>query len=511
MSRLVALSLVTFALFSLGCGRRGEESTLAPIALTDEVPGLEADVELDPLAEEGRFTEENPHFDQSLTSRRDRFDWFDSQAFLEQAEPYLFSPALFPMQADSTLLLPIATQPMPNSLLLANRTAARKTESLRRYGNDESERAVALGLMWLARQQHEDGGWAFDVGDKNERIAATGMALLPFLGVGKTHVGSVVYRSVPKHDVELRACCTLMPQSAEELVEHWAKGVHQRTIQSGLDYLLDRCPLSGSDAGRMSGNPYAHAIATLALCEAYALTKDKTLLPYAQAAIDHIVKTQAPNGSWGYAPSINGDITIVGWHVQAIQAARLSKDIVVPESTLKKTVEFLNHVSAGSRKAMYGYSDNSDAAPGTTQTAVGLLCRYYVDGWGPDTAGMAEGVTGLMKRLPVKSSASPDVYFLYHASQVVRFYEGDEWKTWNEGYKRPDGIRKDGMRDWLVSLQLKKDGSAKYGSFDPDAFWIGRNCGRLGTTTMSLLTLETAYRYPLRAAPPFIKIVDAPK
>ena len=110
---------------------------------------------------------------------------------------------------------------------------------------------------------------------------------------------------------------------------------------------------------------------------------------------------------------------------------------------------------------------------------------------------MTEGITGLMKRAPVKPAqpgATPPMYFYYYATQIVHFYEGDEWKTWNEGPKGADGTRKGGMRDWLVSIQIKKDGD-NLGSFDPDADWFGRSCGRLGTTAMCILTLEVYYRH----------------
>ncbi len=353
-------------------------------------------------------------------------------------------------------------------------------------GTPEGERAVALGLAWLARQQMQDGGWQYDAGSKEERVAATGMALLPFLAAGETHLKGKKY---------------------------------QRTVNSGLQFLLRNCPLSGATAGRMSGNMYAHAIGTLALCEAYGMTKDKgLLLAGAQAAINYIVKAQAANGSWGYSSGSPGDTSIVGWQIQALKAASLSKDIIVPAATMKKAIDFLNLAGAGSRKAMYGYSDNTGAAPGTSLTAVGLLSRYYIDGWGPDNAGMAEGVTGLMKRAPVKPTvpgAVPDMYFYYYATQVVHFFEGDEWKTWNEGPKGADGIRKGGMRDWLISLQNKKDG-ANQGSFEPEGGIIGRSCGRLGTTAMCILTLEVYYRHlPLykraNAGDNALKIVDGAK
>ena len=47
-------------------------------------------------------------------------------------------------------------------------------------GNSQSEAAVARGLLWLAKQQKPDGSWEFD-GTNKSRIAATGMALAPFL------------------------------------------------------------------------------------------------------------------------------------------------------------------------------------------------------------------------------------------------------------------------------------------------------------------------------------------
>jgi hypothetical protein len=345
------------------------------------------------------------------------------------------------------------------------RSGATKSKLLREGGgNDDSERAVALGLAWLARQQRPDGSWVYDQGDKGEVIAATGMALLPFLAAGETHKSGKKY---------------------------------QKTVYAGLNFLIRNVAPSGPNQGKFIGatTMYAQAIGTIPLCEAYGMTKDKgMLLQPAQAAINFIQKAQGNNGSWGYSAGATGDTSIVGWQVQALEAAVLSKDIVVDPRVIKKAIDFLNLAGKGSRKAEYGYNDNSGAAPGTALTAVGLLSRYYIDHWSPEHAGMAEGVQGLMKRKPVKSNAAPDMYYYYYATQVVHFFEGDEWREWNEGPKGADGKRLGGMRDWLVGLQIKKDG-ANQGSWDPEGGWIGRSCGRLGTTAMSLLTLEVYYRH----------------
>jgi hypothetical protein len=69
------------------------------------------------------------------------------------------------------------------------------------------------------------------------------------------------------------------------------------------------------------------------------------------------------------------------------------------------------------------------------------------------------------------------------------------------------------MRDLLIGVQNKKAGPNE-GSWDPETGFIGRNCGRLGTTAMCLLTLEVYYRHlPLykRASTGDPKLVEGAK
>jgi hypothetical protein len=345
------------------------------------------------------------------------------------------------------------------------RSGATKSKLLQSGGgNDESERAVALGLAWLAKQQQPDGKWVYDGTDKADTAAATGMSLLPFLAAGNTH----------------------------------KTGKYQKTVLAGVNYLIKNMSLSGNNAGHFTTarNMYAQAIATIAVCECYGMTRDKQLLlAPCQAAINYIQRAQGPNGSWGYQAGNTGDTSIVGWQIQALKAAQLGKDIVVDDKVIKRAMQFLDTVGAGSYKAAYGYTNAAGAAPGTSLTAVGLLSRYYAAGWGPNNPAMIEGVIGLMRRAPVKQQITtvPDMYYYYYATQVVHFYEGEEWKTWNEG-PLVNGKRGGGMRDSLVSLQVRNNG-ANHGSWDPDAGFIGRSCGRLGSTCMVLLTLEVYYRH----------------
>ncbi|MBX9624699.1 MAG: terpene cyclase/mutase family protein, partial [Gemmataceae bacterium] len=371
------------------------------------------------------------------------------------------------------------------------RSGGTKSKLLREGGgNDLSEAAVARGLAWLAAQQKKDGYWEFDPPGKGEdvkihkldRTTATGLALLPFLAAGVTH-------KTPGHK-------------------------YARKVDAGLRFLVDNLDATGRFKSPSPQYMYGHGIATMALCEAYGMTRDKSLREPAQRAVNFLSQTQGPDGSWGYQPRTTGDTSIVGWQLQALRAAELGKDLVVKKDTVARALRFLDSVASGSRKAVYGYS-TKNGQPGTALTAVGLLCRYYMDGWGPGSPGMAEGVPGLFgtprpgagpgeprtnrERAPktlaqAKANKTvPDMYYFYYATQVVHFFEGPEWREWNEGPKDKDGRPQGGMRDWLVEVQQKAGRDS--GSWDPDPGSIGANCGRVGTTCLCLLTLEVYYRH----------------
>ncbi|MBN2218347.1 MAG: hypothetical protein JW719_13310, partial [Pirellulales bacterium] len=85
---------------------------------------------------------------------------------------------------------------------LSGRGDQARKQLVQRYdGTPQSEAAVEAALAWLANHQFADGGWSFaqqlaprcqgrcrDPGIfSSARNAATGLALLPFLGAGQTH------------------------------------------------------------------------------------------------------------------------------------------------------------------------------------------------------------------------------------------------------------------------------------------------------------------------------------
>jgi hypothetical protein len=376
-----------------------------------------------------------------------------------------FSAESDAVRADPLPVVPPKIEPKKGGF--EGRTKEGKARLLKEFGGSiEGEEAVMLGLAWLVQVQKKEGNWQYDQGHTTDLAAATGMAVLAFTGAGQSH----------------------------------KDGRYKQTMQAAIDWLVGDVDMGqGAERGKFrSVSPqymYSQGIATLALVEAYGLTHDPKLRPAAQAAIDFIQKAQGPNGSWGYSARQNGDTSIVGWQIQALHAAQLTQDLVVDPKVIERAIKFLNHAGTGQNKSAYGYG-GPGGHPATALTAIGLLCRYYVDGWRSNTPGFAEGAKGLMQKAVAGRSGGQltDLYYFYYATQVVRFYGGEEWKTWNEGPLGRDGKRKGGMPGWLLSLQVKAP--TNRGSWNPENGWFGHGyCGRLGTTCMCLLTLEVYYRY----------------
>lgn len=330
-------------------------------------------------------------------------------------------------------------------------------------GNDASEAAVAAALKWLAEHQNGDGSWSFDhrggkckgrckhEGELDKAyLAATGMALLPFLGAGQTH----------------------------------KEGKYKETVRAGLYYLgshMKPTPYGGDMTGG-GGSMYGHGICSIALCEAYAMTQDNNLQAPAQAALNFIVYAQdRVGGGWRYSPGQPGDTSAVGWQIMALKSGYLAF-LEVPKSVVAKANKFLDSVQADGG-AHYGYMT---PGPGPATSAVGLLCRMYL-GMERDNPGLERGVKLLATKVgpQISASGSANMYFNYYATQVLHQYDGpdgDLWRTWNEK-----------MRDTLIETQSKKGHEAGSWFFTGDhGSKVG---GRLYCTSMAAMTLEVYYRY----------------
>ena len=344
------------------------------------------------------------------------------------------------------------------------RQGEKKAKLLRREGGTvESEKAVERGLDWLARHQARDGSWSLDVTPLCRKSpgcpptpagvsdsGATGLALLPMLGSGHTHL---------------------------------EKGRYQAAIARGLRWLVKHQHPSGEvfTIGGEHTALYSHAIATMALCESYGMTGDPALREPARKALGYILASQDKfGGGWRYYPGQAGDTSVFGWQLFALRSGKMA-GIGIPKGTIRRAREYLDSAAADSSGVYYTYMPGYRVSP--SMTAQGLLARQIL-GWPRDHAVLNRGVAVVAADL--QANDQRNTYYWYYATQLLHNMHGPEWPAWNER-----------VRDGLISLQVLGDG-CDHGSWDPTSpqpdYWLMRG-GRLAITSMSLLTLEVYYRY----------------
>jgi hypothetical protein len=246
---------------------------------------------------------------------------------------------------------------------------------------------------------------------------------------------------------------------------------YRSVVDRGLYYLTGRMLATPHGGDLQEGTMYAHGIATIALCEAYAMTEDNALRHPAQEAVNFICHAQHEAGGWRYFPGQPGDATVTGWQWMALKSARLA-GLEVPDDVIKRTEGFLDSLQTDGGAA-YGYmAPGEDPSP----TAIGLLLRMY-QGWPQGDARLAQGVKRLEKWGPSRS----DMYFNYYATQVLHHYEGDGWDAWN-----------DTLRERLIATQSRRGHENGSWHFHDEH---GDKGGRLYTTAMCIMILEVYYRH----------------
>jgi hypothetical protein len=369
-------------------------------------------------------------------------------------------------------------------------------------GDDDTEASVTAGLRWLAEHQDPDGKWngtnfqdlsfgkkndqvALKFGRQNVDISLTGLSILAFLASNHTPVNEKsIYRETVNRALDWCVSHQLDDGSYEEVTEV-AKG--------GANYFN-----------------YEQGICTLALSEAYGMTKADNLKVAAQRGLDKIISSQSPGDGWRYVPRLYSDTSVVGWMINAIKSGLMSGLDVDPRyrpSTLAffktvcnrpkftedpkdvtddydKTVgsEYKEEEATGH----YMQADPRLSTSGTAITGANMIFMGYARSY-PFCIGAANHLKKNLPQLQWHKAAAQakyavPVYYYYYGTLFMHQMGGDDWTVWNNAIKTS-----------VVSAQLKAP-DPNVGAF-PAIGFDGEVGGQIYSTSMCVLTLETYYRY----------------
>jgi hypothetical protein len=355
------------------------------------------------------------------------------------------------------------------------RFGAAKDEALREHGGTAAtEAAVARGLAYLVSIQRRDGSWSDprEVSDKYGLVGVgrTGLCVLAFLGAGHTQHSNTE---------------------------------HSAVVARALEWLVAQQLASGHVG---ASDAYSHGIATYALAEAFAITRDERLRAPIERAVAHVLANQRTTGGarnrggWSYygdsGPYFDeyARTSITSWQVMALESARLA-GIEVPDSAFESARRFL--LAAWDEEiGAFRYShdpsrlaSNWPTLPASTPAAMFALSLLGED---LDSARYDDARQYVLTRATSEYRYRGDdafvlrgqgnVYFSYYATLAMFRAGGAAWSEWNASLQPLflESQQRDGSWRPLSSY-------ADYaGDDERDAAY---------STAMAVLCLEVYYRY----------------
>ena len=333
-------------------------------------------------------------------------------------------------------------------------------------GTPQCEEAVVKSLRWLQKQQNKDGSWGGT--PHNYKCSMTGLALLAYLAHCETPL-------------------------SEEFGESVLKGISFLVDQGMKAPVLSLVP-------QMNEVSYDHAIATYALCEAYAFCKQMDIPSISNLervtvkAVDRILDGQNNNGGWAYnyntRAGAHTDLSVTGWNVQALKAAQhggIKPTKGEIRTALRKAAMYCRKTAMPD--GLFSYQENGKE-PRPSLVGVGVL-SLQMCGSGSDSAAR-KGLDWMLKSTnkPFNwkaNNTTSNLYQHYYGVQAAMNRGGDVWTAYNRAF-----------RDATLGAQ------ASDGSFAPNGFpgpggLVNSNGGTINDKIyrqcLATLMLEVYYRF----------------
>ncbi|CAN5775793.1 terpene cyclase/mutase family protein [soil metagenome] len=316
------------------------------------------------------------------------------------------------------------------------------------YSSAETDAAIRRALDFLKESQEPDGSWAS--GGFGKATSVTSLAVMAYLACGH------------------------LPGEP---------GPYRESIERGIDYVIQHQKPNGLLVSNTSHGPmYCHGISTLMLAEVVGMTPDPALADRAGEALARAVdlilkaqdlkKTMDHAGGWRYQPnSFDSDLSVTGWQVIALRAARAA-GCAVPVENIDRAVEYVKNCAV-ERGGGFSYQAGRGGA-NNPRTGTGILALELC---GEHRA--AESIAGADYLLehPPRWGSEYFFYEVYYCPQAL-FQVGDDY--FGEYFPQ------------LSTLLLEHQ--------EPDGSWLSpsgndRSGGRSYCTATAVLALAVEYRY----------------
>jgi len=363
------------------------------------------------------------------------------------------------------------------------------------------QRALEAGLGWLARHQAADGCWrasavdpactaAFDHGQPKS-------AWIDHYDSGSTALGILAF---------VRAGVTRN-----------SGGEQAAAVGRALDWLRAQQNAQGFFS-RDQSFLYNEALATLALVEHYAATKDASELAPAQRAVDFLVHAQRPSpsgeGLWGWryssrmeieqkfaghAPDdlqkrelFDSDVSVTGWAAAALASAQRA-GLAVDPAAPRGAAEFVRWCRG--RDGLVGYNDPKNAGltvqgrndhfvyHPTCMSAVALRMTLEFDA-APEDAFVLPAAKRIALDAPAVSAdgLSIDYYYWFHGTLALARYDAARGPHYFQAWRRA-------LDESLLGLQAHERHPCGTGGWLVPDRW-SYAAGPVYTTALALLALE---------------------
>lgn len=311
----------------------------------------------------------------------------------------------------------------------------------------EVDQSIARALRFLSEEQDRTGAWR--AGRFGDSTATTSLAVMAFLAAG--HVPG--------------------------------EGPYGRQMNLGIRWVIQQQQANGMlvGKGQSHGPMYSHGISSLMLAEAVGMIDEEQLGRDVRVALENAIKLilraqnhrkePAHKGGWRYyTTSTDSDLSVSGWQLLALRAAK-DAGCDVPAENIDDAIAYIRRLATPGNRG-FGYQTGHGS--NSTRAGTGIVCLEVCGDHHSDEAlGAAEQIL----RRPLHRG---DNYFYYGAyyCTVGMFKVGGEYWT----RIRP-------ILYETIMAQQRADGS-----------WLARNgtepkAGPTYATSMAVLALAVEYRY----------------